>query len=169
MRPCGMTSIVRARDRLLAEKAHDVGVQVVGGHRMLLVGERVDGVDARLDSGGALEVEIGRCVGHLGRELVEELPVLPREEAPDAAHVHGVLLGGMRLQHAPGPKPMAIEAGAHVGFHHRERIVLKAARDSANRRTTSRTGARHAARCRPCGGPHANQWGPAKCRVRACT
>ena len=85
---------VRARNRLLAEKTHDVGVQVVGGHRMLLVGERVDGVDARLDPGGALEVEIGRCVGHLARELVEKLPVLPREEALDAAHVHGVLLGG---------------------------------------------------------------------------
>ena len=85
---------MRARDRLLAEKAHDVGVQVVGGHRMLLVGERVDGVDARFDPGGALEIEIGRRVGHLGRELVEELPMLPREEALDAAHVHGVLLGG---------------------------------------------------------------------------
>ena len=85
---------MRARNRLLAEKTHDVGVQVVGGHRMLLVGERVDGVDARLDPGGALEVEIGRRVGHLGRELVEELPMLPREEALDAAYVHGVLLGG---------------------------------------------------------------------------
>ena len=61
---------------------------------MLLVGERVDGVDARLDSGGALEVELGGRVSHLGRKLVEELPVLPREEALDATHVRGVLLGG---------------------------------------------------------------------------
>ena len=85
---------VRARDRLLAKKAHDVGVQVMGGHRMLLVGERVDGVDARLDPCGALEVELGCRVGHLGRELVEKLPVLPCEETLDAAHVRGVLLGG---------------------------------------------------------------------------
>ena len=60
---------------------------------MLLVGERVDGVDARLDPCGALEVELGCRVGHLGRELVEKLPVLPREETLDAAHIRGVLLG----------------------------------------------------------------------------
>ena len=37
---------VHARHRLLAEQAHDVGVEVARGHRVLPVGEAVDRVDA---------------------------------------------------------------------------------------------------------------------------
>ena len=67
---------MHAGHRLLAEQAHDVGVEVARGHRMLLVGEAVDRVDARLDARGALEVELGGGGLHLLGELCDELAVL---------------------------------------------------------------------------------------------
>ena len=70
---------VHARHRLLAEQAHDVGVEVARGHGVLPVGEAVDRVDAGLDARGALEVELGGGGLHLGGQLVDELAVLARQ------------------------------------------------------------------------------------------
>ena len=72
---------------LLAEEPDDVGGQVARGHGVLLVGERVDGVDARLQPARPLEVELGGGLLHFRRQLVDELAVVAGEEALDAPHV----------------------------------------------------------------------------------
>ena len=119
---------VHARHRLLAEEPHHVGVEVARGHGMLAVGEAVDRVDARLDAGGALEVELGSRLLHLGGQLVDELAMLARQEALDALDVRLVLFG----RDAPAARARAeahvrVEARARVAFHEGQRVLFQTA------------------------------------------
>ena len=59
---------------------------------MLAISEGVDGVDARLDATGALEIEIGGGSSHLIRKLFDELPVIAREETLDARNVLAIFI-----------------------------------------------------------------------------
>ena len=123
---------VHARHRLLAEQAHDVGVEVARGHRVLLVGEAVDRVDARLDARGALEVELGGGGLHLLGELCDELAVLARQEALDALDVDLVLLGRDAAAARAGAEAhVRIEARPRLAVEQRERVLVQAALESA--------------------------------------
>ena len=68
---------VNARDGLLAVETDDIGIEVARRHGVLLVGQRVDGVDARLDASRALEVEVLGGPPHLRRELVDDFAMMP--------------------------------------------------------------------------------------------
>ena len=99
---------------------------------MLLVGEAVDGVDARLDARGALEVQLGRRLLHLGLQLVDELAVLARQEALDALDVDAVVLGRDAAAAGAGAQAhVRVEARAGIVRHERERILLQTALELA--------------------------------------
>ena len=157
---------VHARHRLLAEQAHHVGVQVARGHGVLLVGQAVDGVDARLDACRALEVELGGRLLHLAGQLVHELAVLAGQEPLDAPHVLGVLLRRDAAAARAGAQAhVRVEARAlHLAVQ--ERVFVAAfqlARHArAIRRTTWRTKGPRGARCPPCRGRRG-----CRCRVRS--
>ena len=92
----------RAGDGLLAPEAKDVDVLGSGEHDALLVVKAVYDLQAALDARGALEVQLGGGVCHLGLELGDELAAVPRQEVLHGTDVLGVLLGGDA-------------AGAHTG------------------------------------------------------
>ena len=116
---------------LLAEEPDDVGGQVAGGHGVLLVGKRVDGVDARLQPSRPLEVELGGGLLHFRRQLVDELAVVAGEEALDAPHVLGVLLGRNGPATGAGAEAhVAVETGTRIALQESERVLLQRARES---------------------------------------
>ncbi len=101
--------------------------------RAFSVGERVDGVDARLQPSRPLEVELELFGGllHFRRQLVDELAVVSGEEALDAPHVLGVLLGRNGPATGAGAQPhVAVEAGPGIALQDGERVLLQRARES---------------------------------------
>ena len=67
---------VHAGDGLLPEEPDDIGIKVTRAYRMLLIAQSVDGVDARLDAAGPLEIELGRGFLHFPGKLFDEFPMV---------------------------------------------------------------------------------------------
>ena len=80
-------------DGLLAVHADGVQTRAVGKHHLLAHVKGPDGVKPALDATRALEVEVGRGVGHLLGELAHDARSVALQEALHLVHVTGVLHG----------------------------------------------------------------------------
>ena len=78
-------------DGLLAVHADGVQTRAVGKHHLLAHVKGPDGVKPALDATRALEVEVGRGVGHLLGELAHNARSVALQEALHLVHVTGVL------------------------------------------------------------------------------
>ena len=157
---------VHARHRLLAEQAHHVGVQVARGHGVLLVGQAVDGVDARLDACRALEVGARRPPPASRRSTRPRTRGAGRTgTARCAARSRRTPLARCGRSTRRGPSPRARRS---TGAPPRSsgtrfcRRVPTCASCAAIRRTTWRTKGPRGARCPPCRGRRG-----CRCRVRS--
>ena len=83
-----------ARDGLLARNAHNVSVQVARRNRVLLIGKRIDRIDACFDAARALKIELRGGIAHFTRELVDEFTAIARKKTLDPFDIAPVFLGG---------------------------------------------------------------------------
>ena len=61
---------------------------------MLLIGKRIDRINARFDTACALEIELRGGIAHFTRELVDEFTAIARKKTLDPLDVAPVFLGG---------------------------------------------------------------------------
>ena len=110
---------------LLAVEAHRVEAHVGGEHHLLVVVEALEHVDAMLDAPGALELELGRGLGHLLAQVADDGRAAALQKLlhlPDMAAVVG--RGDGTAAHARPAPHVGVEAGApalgehEVGHRH---------------------------------------------------
>ena len=85
---------MNACDGLLSRNAHNVSVQVARRNRVLLIGKRIDRIDACFDAARALEIKLSSRIAHFTRKLVNEFTTIARKKTLDPFDIAPVFLGG---------------------------------------------------------------------------